>query len=470
MKKLAVPLILFIFFISPRSVLSKISLPAIFNNHMVLQQKSQIKLWGWAKPRESVTIISSWDATPITVKADNRANWSATIKTPSAGGPHTLTFVGSNTVVLEDILIGEVWLCSGQSNMEWSARLGIDDGTEHVLNANYPGIRLFSVDLKSSTLPQLDCHGEWTACTPQTMIDFSAVGYFFGRQLYENLNVPIGLINSSWGGTPAESWTNPKIIEQDDILKQAAAQQQEVPWCPTYPGATYNTMIKPLIPFTIAGAIWYQGESNVVTGDVYDQTFPAMIQNWGDEWGYNFPFYYVQIAPYKYGKPYEGAVLRDAQRKSLTVPNTGMVVISDIGDLDDIHPRNKLDVGERLANWALAKTYGKNDSAFSGPLYRDMKIENNRIRLYFDYAESGLLCHGDELTHFEIAGEDNEFVPAHAKIDGQTIIVSAKSIKHPKTVRFAWDNLAEPNLFNGDGFPASCFQTSESVKFSRRIL
>ncbi|MBN1559690.1 sialate O-acetylesterase [candidate division KSB1 bacterium] len=461
-KSPALPLIFLVScFVTHGIGIARVTLPAIFNDHMVLQQNSELTLWGWAKPREKVTIISSWNPTPIVATANNHADWSAKLSTPTAGGPHTLTIIGSNTIVLQDILIGEVWLCSGQSNMEWSARAGIDNGTEEVLAADYPAIRLFQVTQQSAATPQLDCNGEWIVCSPQTMIDFSAIGYFFGRELCAKLNVPIGLINSSWGGTPAETWMNPQVIEANPELKAAAAKIGEMPWCPEKPGEAYYAMIKPLIPFPIAGVIWYQGESNTETADSYDILLTTLIRSWRDEWGVDFPFYYVQIAPYKYGAPEIGVKLREAQRKSLTVPNTGMVVVSDIGNINDIHPRNKKDVGIRLANWALAKTYGVQGVPYSGPLYRDMKIERNKIRLFFDHAESGLVCRGDELTHFEIAGENGNFVTAEAKIDGQTVLVQSRSVNKPVAVRFAWDNIAEPNLFNGDGLPASCFRTDD---------
>lgn len=451
--------LLFLILVIETSLSASITLPSIFSDHMVLQQNSNLHIWGWAKPREKITIISSWDNNPVVTTADNHADWQTVIKTPSAGGPHTLTFIGSNTIILKDILVGEVWLCSGQSNMEWSARLGIDNGTQEVLEANYSAIRFFQVTQKAAQSRQLDCDGTWSICSPQTMIDFSAVGYFFGKQLYNNLNIPIGLINSSWGGTPAETWINPNIIIENTCYAQAAKKIKEMPWCPEKPGETYFSMIAPLVPFPIAGVIWYQGETNTNNFEIYSTLFPALINNWRQEWGKDFPFYYVQIAPYKYGEPEIGVKIREAQRKSLATPHTGMVVISDIGDINDIHPRNKIDVGERLANWALARTYGQEEVAYSGPLYREKKIEGNKIRIFFDYAENGLICRGENLTHFEIAGENKVYVPAEAKIDGHTVTVRAQSIKNPLAVRFAWDNIAEPNLFNAEGLPASCFCT-----------
>lgn len=440
--------------------LEAVTLPSIFGNHMVLQQNSQVSIWGWGKPGEEVTVSGSWNQQEVKTKINSLGFWELKLSTPSYGGPYTLTVKGYHTIVLEDILIGEVWLCSGQSNMEWSARAGIHDAEQAVKEANQPKIRFFSVAHKTSDFPQLDLKGAWSVCSPETMIDFSAVGYFFARRIQENIDIPIGLINSSWGGTPAEAWTSPEVILQDEILNQAAQKLEEVPWGPVKPGKIYHTMIAPLIPFEIAGVIWYQGESNTSTAATYAKLFGGMIQSWRKAWGKDFPFYFVQIAPWKGYQGTSGAMLRDQQRLTLgTVPNTGMVVVSDIGDLEDIHPRNKKDVGIRLANWALYHTYGKKDLVFSGPLYQEMKLEGKKIRILFEYAEQGLVLRGKELTHFEIAGEDQKFVKAQAKIEGNTVVVASPDVKNPVAVRFAWSNTAEPNLFNKAGLPASCFRT-----------
>jgi sialate O-acetylesterase len=428
---------------------------------MVLQQNSDVTIWGWAKPLEQVTVIGSWDRQAVQTTANNHANWQVKLKTPGAGGPYTLIVMGYNTIVLEDVLIGEVWLCSGRSNMEWSASAGIDNGAQEIQNANYPAIRFFQVAYRSATAPQQDCDGQWTACAPQTMSNFSAVAYFFGRELYTHLNVPIGLINNSWGGTPAEAWMNPKVVLQNEEFASAAARYKDVAWCPMEPGSAYHAMIAPLIPFQIAGVIWYQGETNTLNPIEYRSLFPALIKSWRAEWGKDFPFYYVQIAPYNYGDQPKGVLLRESQLMTMSVPNTGMVVTSDIGNIKDIHPRNKVDVGERLANWALAQTYGKKGISFSGPVYRKMEIQGNSIRLFFDHVDQGLVCKGKKLTLFQIAGKDQVFVDADAKIDGATIRVHSASVKNPVAVRFAWSNTAEPNLFNKEGLPASCFRTDD---------
>ena len=438
-----------------------VTVPAIFSDHMVLQQNAAVTIWGSAKAGEEVTVTPSWDNKPVKTKASNLGKWSVKLNTPAAGGPYTVTIKGYNTIVIKDVLTGEVWLASGQSNMEWSAAAGIDRGEQEVPKANYLEIRFFSVAHQTADGPQLDLQGQWVVSTPETMKHFSAVAYFFGRELHQELGVPVGLINSSWGGTPGEVWVSKETIANDPVLREAAAQQKEVEWGPVQPGKAYNAMIAPLIPYKIAGALWYQGESNTSAPEAYATLLPALIKTWRSEWGYEFPFYFVQIAPYKDYGPYAGALLRDAQRKSLSTPNTGMVVVSDIGNNDDIHPRNKIDVGVRLANLALNKTYGRTERPASGPLFREMKVEGRKVRLFFDYAEKGLVSKGKELKNFEIAGEDQKFVKADAKIEGNTVVVQAKSVKKPVAVRYEWNNAVEPGLFNKAGLPASSFRTDK---------
>ncbi len=440
-----------------------VSVPAIFGNHMVLQQNAEVTVWGSGKSGEEVTVTGSWDNKPVKTKASNLAKWQLKLNTTAAGGPYTVTIKGYNTLVLEDVLLGEVWLCSGQSNMEWPVGGGIEKGEQEIPKANYPEIRFFSVGHQTADGPQHDLQGEWVVSTPETVKDFSAVGYFFGKEVHQALNVPMGLINSSWGGTPGEVWVNPKTIAQDPVLKAAAATQQEVQWGPVQPGKAYHAMIAPLIPYRIAGALWYQGESNTGSPEAYATLLPALINNWRSEWGYDFPFYFVQIAPYKDYGPQAGAILRDAQRRSLKVPGTGMVVVSDIGNNDDIHPKNKIDVGTRLANLALHKTYGKTDRPTSGPLYRTMQVNGSKAILHFDYADGGLVSKGKELANFEVAGADLKFVKADAKIKGNTIVVQAKSVKKPVAVRYEWSNAITPTLFNKAGLPASTFSTEGEV-------
>ncbi len=443
-------------------VSANIVLPSVFGNGMVLQQETEVTIWGWGKPNEPVVVTPSWGTEIAKTKVDNTSVWQVKVKTPKAGGPYTIKIQGYNTIILEDILIGEVWLCSGQSNMEWSARMKINNADEEAKNADYPNIRFFTVWHRTADSPQLDIAGSgWSKCSPTTMYDYSALAYFFARKIHKDLgNVPIGLINSSWGGTPAEIWTNPQYINTDSILLSQSKKIEEMEWGPKDPGKAYYTMIEPLKKFRIAGALWYQGETNVLNGKTYDRLLAALVKNWRTDWGYDFPFYYAQIAPWKYGTPYEGVVVRDAQRRALAlIANSGMVVTSDIGDIENIHPANKQEVGARFANLALKYTYKKIDTEVCGPLYQSYKVNKGEIEISFDHTDNGLVCKGSALTHFEIAGADKQYAPAIATIKGNKVVVKAKTIKEPLYVRFAWDNIAVPNLFNKEGLPASSFTT-----------
>ncbi|HBZ21648.1 MAG TPA: sialate O-acetylesterase [Bacteroidales bacterium] len=437
---------------------ANISLPEIFSDNMVLQQKSEVLFWGWAKTGEPVTIKADWMDWEVKVSVGNQGTWKVMLKTPGAGGPHNILIKGYNELILKNVLIGEVWLCSGQSNMEWSAQSGINNGEEEIKNANYPEIRLFTVYHATSLYPQDHLTGEWSECTSETMRSFSAIAYLFAKKLFNELRVPIGLINSSWGGTPAEAWMPAEVIGNDNFLKEAAAKQKPVPWGPVEPGRIFNSMISPLIPYRIAGGLWYQGEANTINAYAYKEMLSGLIGSWRTKWGYDFPFYYAQIAPYRYGNAYEGVMVREAQRKALEVPNTGMVVLSDIGDTLNIHPRNKTDVALRLANLALNRHYKVLQIEDSGPLFKQMIIEKNRAIISFDRSE-GLHFAGDKLTCFEIAGDDKIFYPGEAKIKGEQVFVTSKKVKLPVAVRFAWSNTATPNLFNGSNLPASCFTT-----------
>ncbi|MGO4822646.1 MULTISPECIES: sialate O-acetylesterase [unclassified Flavobacterium] len=451
--------ILFMVFIS-NTVLANITLPNLFSDNMVLQRNSEVTIWGWASPKEEVTITPSWDNQEYKLKANNQAKWEIKIKTPEAGGPFVISIKGYNEIVLNNILIGEVWICSGQSNMEMSASWGIDNGEEAVKNAANPNIRFFSIPKLTATSPQDNVSGNWTACTPESMKYFSAAGYFFAKRLQEDLkNVPIGLIGSNWGGTPAEIWTPEEVIINNPVLLESAKTRKEEEYGPNQPGRAFNAMISPLVGFKIAGVIWYQGESNVGSS-VYDKTFSSLITSWRKLWKEDFPFYYVQIAPYQYGENHFGGVeIRNAQRKVLQqVPNTGMVVTSDISPVDDIHPKDKKSVGVRLANLALANSYKTSRDLVNGPLYKEFKIEKNKVLVYFEYAE-GLYCKNTKKLQFEIAAADNVFYPADASIKNNVVILKSKKVPHPLKVRFAWTNTTQSNLFNKANLPASSFIT-----------
>lgn len=443
--------------------LANVRLPNILGSHMVLQQNSEITLWGWSDAGEQISIKVGWDTTTYKTKGTRDANWSIKVKTPAAGGPYKITFTARNVIELEDVLIGEVWLCSGQSNMEWNVNTNPAQAEQEKGNAN---IRFFHIPRTTSDHPQDDAPAHWVVCAPENLKYFSAVGYFFGKKIQQELNFPVGLINSSWGGTPAEVWTSKDVIESDAVLKEAASKiTSSYPGWPLLPGKAYNAMIRPLTSYPIAGALWYQGETNVGQYSTYKQLLAAMIGGWRKEWNKDFPFYYVQVAPYAYGNNNVGALLRAAQTEIQTVPHTGMVVISDLVDnITDIHPKNKLDVGLRLANYALADTYGKKGIAYKSPEYKSMQIEKNKIRISFHNAEQGLMIKGSPTaTEFYIAGEDKNFLPATVKIDGSTVVVSNKAIAKPVAVRFGFSNTATPNLFSKGGLPVNLFRTDDWV-------
>jgi len=630
-----------------------IRLPAVVGDNMVLQSGGKVAIWGWADPGEQVTIRMSWQSAQPRVVAGQDGKWTLKVKAPKAGGPYEMALTGKNTITLKNILCGEVWVCSGQSNMEWPTAAAAS-GEQEVAAADFAKIRLFTVQKKIADTPQADCVGQWTECSPQTVGGFSAVGYFFGRYLHKELNVPVGLINTSWGGTVAEAWTSegtlakyPEFKARIDQIAEARAnpdasmkkyqdalaqwhkqiesagsqgagyttsdlddsawQEMELPvlweqaalgnfdglvwfrktidvpdswvgkeltlelgpiddmdttwvngikvgahmqsnqwqlvrqykvgadviragrnvivvrvldtgggggiygqpaqmrikpadagddaalslagkwrykvamdlasmppqpqppaWAnnPNAPTVLYNGMIAPLVPFGIRGAIWYQGESNADRAYQYRKLFPDMIKDWRQSWGVkSFPFLFVQLANFMATKPEPGdsawAELREAQSMTLSLKDTGMATIIDIGAADDIHPKNKQDVGKRLALWALAKTYDKKNVVYSGPLYKSMKARDGKIVLRFDCIGDGLVAKGGPLKGFAIAGPDRKFVWADAKIEGKTVVVSSDKVPEPVAVRYAWADNPVCNLYNTADLPASPFRTDD---------
>jgi sialate O-acetylesterase len=462
MKKNILTVCLFLFFLSSGFIANaEVRLPAILGSHMVLQQKSLVKIWGWSDPSEKITISTDWDTTTYHIAGIPDGKWLTQINTPAAGGPYKITIKGSNTIVLEDVLIGEVWDCSGQSNMEMSYSWGIKQYTGDADSATNKNIRFFHIPRLTAMYPQDDTKAKWIVCNPEDMKRFSLAGYFFGQKLQETLHVPIGLINASWGGTPAETWTPKEAIEQDTALKHAAHDMKEVPWGPVSPGYAYNAMIWPITNFSIAGILWYQGEANVDEPYIYNNLLATMIRSWRKAWQKDLPFYIVQIAPYAgYGNNISSALLREAETKTLSVPHTGMIVIHDlVTEINDIHPKNKKDVGLRLANYALAETYGIKNIPYKSPMYKNMQVQKDKIVIWFDNADKGLMSKSGAPTEFYIAGEDKIFMPAMAKIKDNTVIVWNKDIKNPVAVRFGFTNAAMPDLFSKEGLPVNIFRT-----------
>jgi len=458
-KSILATIVCIILMISALVASAAVRLPSILGSHMVLQQKSEVKLWGWCGPAEKITIKTSWDAIIYKTTGGSSAKWIQKIKTPAAGGPYTITINESTT--LEDVMIGETWVCSGQSNMEWSGDQGIKQSLSEMPNATNRNIRFFFIPKSTSEFPQENCAGSWKVCSPEEMKHFSSVGYFFGRKLQQELNVPVGLIGSNWGGTAAEVWTPKEEVENDPELSQAAKKIGPTAWWPNLPGLAFNAMIYPITNFEIAGVIWYQGESNVPTFSTYKQLMSKMIASWRTAWQKEFPFYYVQIAPYSgYGDHDVSAHQREVQSSCLSIPRTGIAVISDlVDDIKNIHPQNKVDVAARLANIALAETYGKTGLNYKFPMYKEMKNEKDKIRILFENAENGLISKDKSITELYIAGEDRQFQPALARIDGNSIIVWNKAIKIPVAVRFCFTNTAISNLFSKEGLPVNLFRT-----------
>ena len=487
------------------SLTAQIKLPALVSDNMVLQRNSSINLWGWASPNEKINIQLGWQNTSVETTADKEGNWNVIAKTPKGSEKaYSIILEGKNKITLHNILIGEVWVCSGQSNMyfpvgreEKTWKTGVKDYEEEIKNANFPNIRIFTVLTKAAQKSLDDVKGSWAACSPNTVNTFSAVAYFFGRDLHQNLKIPIGLISSSWGGTKAEAWTSQKVLEENpdflsiletdakneklyqeklenyylnlrneritnnnDVSKTELKKPKKEENKTSY--VLYNAMLHPLINYTIKGVIWYQGESNADKAYQYRSLFPAMVKNWREDWKQgDFPFYYVQIAPHNSQNP----AIREAQLMALkTLTNSGMVVTTDIGDAKNIHPIDKQTVGYRLALIARAKTYNEPNLVYSGPIYNHMKTDRQRIQIYFDYANSGLVKNGEVLKEFEIAGEDHVFYPAEAVIKGSTVIVSSSKVKNPIAVHFAWKAVPEANLFNIENLPASPFRTDDWVE------
>ncbi len=483
------------------SVFPKVELPSIISDHMVIQQNANVPIWGWGKAGELVKVKGNWMDGAVSTTTSENGKWFVMIKSPSAGKTYEIVIEGENEIVIKDVLAGEVWLASGQSQMAFEMK-NVDSAKQEIANSDYPEIRLFHVEHTYAAKPQEDCNGKWVACSSQSVRLFSAVAYFFGRDLYKKLNIPIGLISASKGGSPIESWISNKALV-DDLMLSSELNNMWKKWEEEYPASKekfdrelkvweknnkprnekpevpvsvdmiekphrrssylYNAMIAPIVPYSIKGVIWYQGGNNMDRPIQYRKLFPLLIRDWRSEWDIgNFPFYYCQLTPYNYKNESDlekGTLLRESQAMAMSIPNTGMVVTVDIGDLNVGHPTDKQDVGKRLALWALAKTYGFSNLVYSGPMYKSMEIEGSKIRIHFDYAGSGLMKKGRKLTQFKIAGKDRKFYKADAVIDGSTVVVYSDKVPKPVAVRFSWSINVIPKLYNKEGLPAAPFRT-----------
>ena len=483
------------------SASADVRLPNVFSDHMVLQRDKPIKVWGWAAAGEKVRVVLAGKETDATATADGE--WLATLPAMKAGGPFELTASGKNTLKITDVLVGEVWICSGQSNMEFELKHA-QNAEREIKDANYPKMRMLWVPRTAAGLPLNDVNARWFVCDPAnpTLADFSAVGYFFGRDIHKALDVPVGMIAASQGATQIEPWTAPdglaevpsqqgslagvtaaadaarkKLQENLDRLEPAIPQARAAlaKGRPLPPGIAianllpaeggpvlYNGMIYPLVPYAIRGALWYQGESNCGDGPRYLDKMKALVAGWRKVWQQgDFPFYYVQITP----NTYNGALpfLLEAQQQAMTIPNTGMAASTDTTDPSDHfgggHPRNKQEIGRRLALWALAKDYGQKNLVYCGPQFQTLKAEGDHLRVTFTAVGTGLVTRDHKTPdNFEIAGADGNFVEAAAKIDGASVVIRSDKVAKPVAMRHGWKDLAQPNLMNKEGLPVSVFR------------
>ncbi len=491
------------------SARADVTLPSIFSDHMVLQKNVALPVWGWADPGEKITVTIAGQTS--TTAADASGNWKLKLAELSSEIPETMTVAGHNTITIQDVLVGEVWLASGQSNMQLAVNAANEPWREKA-EAKFPQIRGFFVERHPATTPQTKCGGKWVICSPETVGNFSAAAYFFGRDLHKALGGPVGLVQASWGGTPIETWSSMSSMEAkpelapvlenwkktlvpyDEPKAQAQfvramenwtkmseklkAEGKPVPPQPqkkgeprldkNYPANLFNGMIAPIIPYAIRGAIWYQGENNAANdlAKLYSIQLASMIQDWRQRWDEgDFPFAWVQLPNFhpRTDNPVETSnwcVVRECMLKTLAVKNTGMAITLDVGEANNIHPKNKQAVGHRLALWALAKVYGK-DIPYSGPLPDGHVIKGDEIILSFRHANGGLVAKGGDLKGFAIAGEDKKWVWAKARIEGDKVIVSSPEVKSPKAARYAWAPNPDCNLYNAADLPASQFRTDD---------
>jgi sialate O-acetylesterase len=483
---------------------AEVRLPALISDHMVVQRERPIHIWGWAEPGERVRVALNNDNADDTTDAAGR--WSVYLPPQNAGGPYDMTVEGTNSLTISDVLVGEVWVGSGQSNMEFSVERA-NAADKEIAEAQHPQIRLFKVERDTAHAPLNDVKGAWQVCTPESVKSFSAVSYFFARDMHQKTGVPFGAIQSAWGGTPAQSWVSPLGMAEDpwfirfrlrwartlqayplatqgyeyarERWEAEAEKQRKLgkeprpgprppmgPLHPHQPSALYNAMIAPLTPFVVRGVLWYQGESNAESADgfEYRHLFRALIEDWRQQWSLgDFPFLFVQLANYaRVGGNSQWPELREAQTMALSLRNTAMAVSIDIGEPHDIHPRNKQEVGRRLALAARAITHGEHGLVYSGPIFRQAAQEGSRLRLWFDHVGGGLQAKGP-LAGFEVTGPDGKWKPAEARIEGESILVSAPGIAYPVAARYGWAPDPKAVLFNAEGLPAAPFRTLDRM-------
>jgi sialate O-acetylesterase len=447
---------------------AKIKLPDFFSDNMILQQKMNDAIWGWSNPNAKVNIMASWNARTFSVMADPEGKWKIFIPSPVAGGPYTMDIKDPDShIQLKNILCGEVWFCSGQSNMEMPLKgypgQPVSGSQDAIAQATNPMIHLLHVEKAMSVVPLDNVRGSWTECNAETAAEITAVGYFFGKYLQDILHIPVGIIHSNWGGTRIECWMSGDTLSTFPFVNLSRVGLDNDP--SLTPTLLYNAMVAPFAGYGMRGCIWYQGESNRFEPKQYLQLMPALIDSWRSKWGIgDFSFYFCQIAPFFYWNESNNAsFIREAQlQASLKTKNTGLAVTIDIGGEKDVHPKEKSIVGKRLAYWALAKDYGMKTLSCSGPVYKEMKINSDTVKLYFDYANNGLISADTLLPNFEIAAADHIFYPANAKINAENeMFVWSKKVANPVSVRYAWRNFVVGTLYNTEGLPASPFRTDD---------
>lgn len=453
---------------------AKVTMTPLFSDNMVLQQQSKVAIWGWTDAKTEVSVETSWNNKSYTVKSDRDGKWKVMVETPAAGGPYEITVSDGTPLSIKNVMIGEVWLCSGQSNMEMPMKgfpgQPVLGSNMDILKSKNNDIRLISVPRSSKTVPQDNFQGAWKPANPESVSNFSATAYYFGKLMQQMLGVPVGLIDVSYGGSCVQAWMsrNTAVSFED---KQVPGPGDTIPVPNRTPTVLFNGMLHPVIGYGIKGCIWYQGETNYMEPDRYEELFPTMVKEWRSLWGEgDFPFYYMQIAPFDYSifkraeyhEKYNSAYLRDAQRKAVyKIPNSDMAVIMDIGEKDCIHPSHKKVTGERLALLTLAETYDIKGFGYKSPSYNAMEIKGSTVIVSFNNVKNGLTSFGQELTTFEIAGKDKHFYPANAVLRSKSVILSSPHVAEPVAVRYAFKDFVVGQLFGTDGLPVSSFRTDD---------
>jgi sialate O-acetylesterase len=445
---------------------SKIKLPPLITDHMVLQQQSNVAFWGWASKSSNVIITTSWNKKTYKMKADATGAWRIKIVTPVAGGPYTITISDGTSLTIKDILIGEVWLCSGQSNMEMPVKgfknQPILNSNDLLMEANNPTIRIIRFERAASMKPEdTAVNTGWQITSAESVKEFSAVGYQFAKLLQQRLKVPVGIIGTYWGGTKVEAWMSKESLESFAGVKIPADTTGSNKNTPT---VLYNAMLHPLIGYGMKGVLWYQGEQNRSNPEIYDQLLTAMVKDWRARWQIGeWPFYYVQIAPYRYNdKIGPSAPLREAQERAMDlIPNCGMVVSMDVGEEKTIHPSDKTTIAKRLLYWALANTYGYKGLPYASPSFQSMQVNHDTVTVRFKNALNGLNSNGKLIAAFELAGEDKKFYPATAWITGEGVRLKSENVKQPVAVRYAYKDWVIGDVYNTEGLPLMPFRTDK---------